>query len=1090
MSTPFDIWGAVDLGLTWPTGPLTYILLLIMIGVTAGLFLRLRGFEALRTMSRPEWFIFAGLCATSFLLAQLLPIQVPWANPILRAHPATSDVLLLAALPYLFAAAALNTPAAMLVGLLGGLGRALGQTGEPTDIFAAALVAGLAGWLLQQNYSGRLFRNLRRPVIAGPLTRAFLAPVITLQTIAAIAPKASLWGAVDLGLFLGAYAAVLLVVEGLVGGLLATLLLWILPQYRPERGLVPSPYRRSLQRQLNAAFLSFAAVIVLFSAIGTFIFVERATARALTEQMALNANTVAMQLGTFQNTLAASLERSAADPQLTSSNVQARVAALGRLQRATPQFSRMWIVDGARSLSGVANEAPTTDEQAIAAAALAAGDPRIGITQAGSDRAVSIAVPWIGEQGRPVVLLGRVAPAALEAVLGRSFSAGGGFIVDEQSRVVLASGDVPVQTTWSPPSAEQATRLLPTASGLAIYEVLGVDGARRLEYFTLAPESGWRVVAVVPRSQILRQTLNVAGPLALLLVGISILFFGYVAGLGRSITRPIAEMGQASRAIAGGGGLERPVRSHREDEIGQLTLAFSQMQRALRQRLDELSLLLSISNDVASTVNLGEGMTAVLQGILRGTGAAGARAVIRNPNGPAPLIFAEGPAAESMAVLDRTVVRRMRTVDELALAAPAEVLAELEVSAPVAALFSVPLKLAGEYQGALYLGYRQSHYFDSDERNLLRTIAGQASVLVQNAYLFAAAEGGRRRLAAILASTTNAVIVTDQTDRVLLLNPAMERALGLRAAEASGRLVADALAGNSAGQELARQLTSVGSGPASGGKLELETGGRDFLASVSIVQNSEGQAIGRVAVLQDVTELKEVDRLKTEFVDGISHDLRSPLTYMRTYAGMLPVPDDPELEREYIAKIATGIERMSRLVNDLLDMTRIRAGIDLHYDRVQVDELLREIAQEYASPALMQGTPLQVETARDLAPVKADPTLLRRAITNLLTNALNYSARGGTVVLSAEQTAEEIIISVTDNGPGIAPEDLPNLFQKFYRGRQASSDQAPGSGLGLAIVRSIADLHNGRVWCVSTPGKGSTFSLALNAFKEREDAGP
>jgi two-component system NtrC family sensor kinase len=404
----------------------------------------------------------------------------------------------------------------------------------------------------------------------------------------------------------------------------------------------------------------------------------------------------------------------------------------------------------------------------------------------------------------------------------------------------------------------------------------------------------------------------------------------------------------------------------------------------------------------------------------------------------------------------------------------------LEAAPPVAALFALPLRLAGEYQGALYLGYRQPHYFDSDERNLLRTLAGQASVLVQNAYLFAAAEGGRRRLAAVLSSTPNAVLVTDQTDRVLLINPALERAFDLRAADIVNHPVTDALAGSPAGQELARRLTT---GTAAESKLELTADNRDFLAAVSTVHTSDGQAIGRVAVLQDVTDLKEVDRLKSEFLDGISHDLRSPLTYMRNYAGLLPLPEDPAAEQEYVNKIVSGIDRMSVLVEGLLEMANLRAGTSVQFDRVDVGEVLAEVAQEYASPAWMRGVRLVVEAAADLPPVKADPTLLRRAITNLLTNALKYAPESGPVILRAEVRDDEVVLSVLDRGPGIAAADLPYVFQKFYRGGPGPSGRPPGSGLGLAIVKSIADLHDGRVWCESAPGEGSTFYLALPAVR-------
>lgn len=1077
VATSFDIWGAAAPGLLWPSSALAYLLLALTLVLTLGVFLRLGGLAALRAMDRDQWLTWAGLALAALLLGQLFPLHIPWANPILRQNPATAFLLPLSAVAYLLAGAALNPPAAMLVGLVAGLSRAVWQTGAPIDVLTPALAAGLSAWLMGQNYSGRLFTALRQPLVAGTLGRLAILAGVVLQTLATIAPRAGFLGALDMALFAGGRAFLPLMIEGAVGGLVVGFVLWMVPRWRPARGLVPSPFQRSLQRQLRAAFLSFAAVVFLLSAVGAFLLSARSAGRAVTGQMIADSDALAVRLGALQSTLTTTLERSAADPALATGDRLARSTALGRLQRAAPQFSRISLV----SVEGIFNDAADSDglapaERATLDAALTAGQPRFGFGQVDGAPAVTLAVPRLDADGRRMALVGRVAPSALAAV-AEPTAPGGVLFVDESSRVVLAAGDVAAGDTWAAPGDDQRARRLTGDPTQAIYERLDGDGARQLIYTAPVAESGWKVVAVVPRAQILRQALGVMGPLSLLLLVVSGLFFAYVAALGRDITQPLAEMNQASRAIAGGGGLERPVRSQREDEIGQLSLAFSQMQRALRQRLDELSLLLSVSNDLAATMNLGEGMTAVLQGILRGTGAAGARAVVRNPNGPAPLVFAEGPAADSLAALDRAIVRHMREADELALTTSAEIESALGTAAPVAALFALPLRLAGDYQGALYLGYRQPHYFDSDERGLLRTLAGQASVLVHNAYLFAAAEGGRRRLAAILASTTNAVIVTDQTDRVLLLNPAMEHAFALSAADVTNRPVAGALAADEAGRELARRLTLGGPASAPEGRLELEIHGRSFLGGLSTVYNSERQAIGRVAVLQDVTELMEVDRLKTEFIDGISHDLRSPLTYMRTFAAMLPVADDPSLEREYVDKINTGIERLSRLVNDLLEMTRIRAGIDLQLDHVDVAELLAEIAQEYASPAHIRGLQLVIEAAPNLPPIKADPALLRRAVTNLVANTLNHAPHSGPVILRAEQVGSEMVLSVTDHGPGIPAEDAPRLFEKFYRGRQASAER--GSGLGLAIVKSVADLHGGRVWCDTTPGRGCTFSLAL-----------
>lgn len=1090
MTTAYDIWGAAALELARPEGPLSYALIALTLALLLAALYQARAVRVFRAMDRSQWVLFVALCVAAVILSQLFPLTIPWADPLLREQPVTAFLLLLSAVPWLLAGAALNVPAAIVVGLVAGSGRALAQTGAVLDIPATALAAGLAAWLMQQNYTGRAFYVLRQPVVAALAAQAIQVLFVVAGTFVATLPQTGVLAALDLALYLGIYSAAPLMIEGVVGGLLVTFILWIVPKWRPNRGLVPSPLRRSLQRQLTAAFLSFAVVVVLLSALLAFGLSQRAAGRAVAEQMAANTDAVAVRLGAFQSDLSNRLLQYAADPALADANPQTRRAALGRLQRSSLQFSQVKLVNELGVTSSDATLPTLTgSERTLAAAAVEASAPRFGTETGDNGQVVTLAVPIANSSGRQVVLLGRIAPAALAAVAADLRLTGGassGAVVDEQARVVLGLGNLASANMWAIPRGEEAIILQPDSGSGAVYAIRDPEsGARQLVYYTLVPESGWRVVSVVPQARILRQALSVMAPLAGLLLAVSTLFFVYVAGLGRAISRPIAEIGQASRAIAGGGGLERPVRTHREDEIGQLTLAFSQMQRALRQRLDELSLLLSVSNDVAATVSLSDGMTAVLQGVLRGTGAAGARAVVRNPVGSAPLVFAEGPAAESMALLDRAVVRRMRTVDELGLAAPQDVQAELETdAAPVAALFALPLRLAGEYQGALYLGYRQPHYFDSDERNLLRTLAGQASVLVQNAYLYAAAEGGRRRLMAILASTTNAVIVTDQTDRVLLLNPAMERALGLKASEIAARPVADALAG-SAWDELAQQLTIVGRETlAADGKLELSAGGHDFLASISTVHNSDGLAMGRVAVLQDVSELKEVDRLKLEFIDGISHDLRSPLTYMRTYAGMLPVIDDPALEREYVGKIMVGIDRMSRLVNDLLDMTRIRAGIDLQLDRVQAGELLADVSQEYATTARMHGVRLLVDAPDSLPYVKADPVQLRRAIFNLVDNALKYAPNSGPVTLRAENRLSEVVLSVSDRGPGIPAADLPNLFQKFYRGKQTTAERARGSGLGLAIVKTIADQHGGRVWCESKPGHGSAFYLALPVENE------
>jgi signal transduction histidine kinase len=198
---------------------------------------------------------------------------------------------------------------------------------------------------------------------------------------------------------------------------------------------------------------------------------------------------------------------------------------------------------------------------------------------------------------------------------------------------------------------------------------------------------------------------------------------------------------------------------------------------------------------------------------------------------------------------------------------------------------------------------------------------------------------------------------------------------------------------------------------------------------------------------------------------------------MHNYAAMLTVVDDAALAGEYAAKIMGGIDRMKQLVNDLLDLARIEAGLNLQFDRVLVGDLLAEVAQEYASPAHAAGVKLVVGAA-DLPPIVADPTLLRRAITNLVTNGLKYAPNSGPLTLDAARQGEQVVIRVADRGPGIDAAEQAHLFEKFYRGR-GKEFRGGGSGLGLAIVKSVADHHGGRVWCESAPSAGSAFYLAL-----------
>ena len=611
------------------------------------------------------------------------------------------------------------------------------------------------------------------------------------------------------------------------------------------------------------------------------------------------------------------------------------------------------------------------------------------------------------------------------------------------------------------------------------YRGWNADGTRALIYTNSPANHPITIAAVEPFTAVLGRTMQIVFPLFLLLIVTAVgIIYGNSILLDREVSEPVNEIAQAADTIATGQNWSPTRQIERADEIGSLNRSFVQMQRSMRKQVNELSLLLSVSQDIAKTIDLNQGIPVILQGLIRGTASAGARAVVLNPSGGKPLIFGQGPAAKEMSLLDRKLMTQLRLKPELILTSAREIYQTLDLpsvsDAPVPTILAIELRTHNRFQGIIWLGYRHANNFETKDWELLKTLAGQAAVLVENSRLYATAEGGRRRLAAVLASTSDAVIVTDHTERILLINRAAEQIFGLKAHHVSGRSVTNVISDKA----LVEALTGNDGVPRSV-EVSMEND-KVYYANASTIVSKEGQVFGRVAVLRDITYLKEIDEMKSEFVSTVSHDLRSPLTFMRGYTTMLPMVGElNDKQSEYIDKILLGIDQMTQLVDDLLDLGRIEAGVDLVDEEFGVRPLLEDIAEEYWQHAHLAGLKLEVDIGNGVSTMKGDRALIKQAITNLATNAIKYAPNSGNLVLKAEQLDDELIFSINDSGPGIPKQDQHRLFEKFYRVQQRGTEKVKGSGMGLAIVKSIAEKHDGRVWCISQPGQGTSFFIGI-----------
>ncbi|HEY8743459.1 MAG TPA: HAMP domain-containing sensor histidine kinase, partial [Chloroflexota bacterium] len=228
-------------------------------------------------------------------------------------------------------------------------------------------------------------------------------------------------------------------------------------------------------------------------------------------------------------------------------------------------------------------------------------------------------------------------------------------------------------------------------------------------------------------------------------------------------------------------------------------------------------------------------------------------------------------------------------------------------------------------------------------------------------------------------------------------------------------------------------------------------------------------------------ELLSVDEMKTNFLANVSHELRTPLTSIRSFAELLLTYDDPAVRQEFLQIIKLESERLTRLVNDVLDITKIESGfMEWRMAPVDLAVLLRESARLFESTMLERALTFEQEISPDLPTVHADPDRLQQVIANLLHNAMKFTT-GGVISLRAWWTGEEVRIAVADTGRGVALEDQERIFEKFQQVGALLTDKPPGTGLGLAICRDIIMHHEGRLWMQSQPGQGSTFTIALPA---------
>ncbi|MFT7668280.1 MAG: two-component system phosphate regulon sensor histidine kinase PhoR [Planctomycetota bacterium] len=335
---------------------------------------------------------------------------------------------------------------------------------------------------------------------------------------------------------------------------------------------------------------------------------------------------------------------------------------------------------------------------------------------------------------------------------------------------------------------------------------------------------------------------------------------------------------------------------------------------------------------------------------------------------------------------------------------------------------------------------------------------------------------------AILAAMTDGLLALSPEQRVRFINRPACELLGTTAEAAKGAPLWE-ICRSSELNALLEKCTESTASLNSLGHFATSEGERIVaISAVPMAGVSEGDTGGWVLVLRDETELRHLEAVRRDFVSNVSHELKTPLTAMRGYVEA--VYDDDEMplaqRRSFLAKAQKNTERLTAIVSDLLSLSRLESEeSDLSMEAVNASDLIQEAETEMADLAGSRRIELRTKMPEEPLAVMVDASAFLMAITNLISNAIQYSPEGAEVQLSARLEGEEVWFDVEDNGPGIPAQELDRVFERFYRIDKARSRTLGGTGLGLAIVRHAAAAHGGRVEVKSVLGVGSTFSLVL-----------
>ena len=493
---------------------------------------------------------------------------------------------------------------------------------------------------------------------------------------------------------------------------------------------------------------------------------------------------------------------------------------------------------------------------------------------------------------------------------------------------------------------------------------------------------------------------------------------------------------------------------------------------AIRRRNRQLSMLPEIGKELSARLDINELTTVVLRRTVETLGAIMGHIVVLDPHHPLEKTYSTSASTQSDCPNFENFMKEINESRESLILDDVhnEPRWQSVFNDPTRSAVIVPMFGRQHLLGLLVLAHEKTHYFQLEHLLLLQAIASQAAIAMENALLHEDVAQQQKRLSAVLQNADEAIFMFDADGNLSLLNPTGENLF----TDFNAILNRPLEAGHGYDALLKILEEARLSGLSKTGEITWPDQ-RVFMALITPIESG-----GLVAILQDVTRFKDIERVKNEFIATASHDLKNPITAIIGFSELLsqagPLND---MQMGFMHRIQDAASSMSELVQSMMQLAQSDLNAVQNFEPVEVTALLADVVDEFNPQAEAKEQALQFHPLDIPVYVNSDRLQLKQLFRNLVGNAIKYTQQGGQIIVSMSMNMENIQVDVQDNGFGIPAADLPFIFDRFYRVRDGIHNKVEGNGLGLAIVKAIAEQHGGQVKVESEQNQGSCFHVSL-----------